>query len=195
MVGGGAFGRRVRRAWARLGRREETGDPVGDFRAPRHDVSDANSTRRFGPRVRSPTTRVGWVLVKRRTVTFVDDRMPRALFFSPSSLVHQPAAEVALKKTEVPTKFPSRSSEICRAHRAMRGGDDDAMDLLRAASSSRARLASQGVQPDPPTSFTSPRKVRRRARFADMATLLAEGVSSLPFPSPGSSSRASRSCA
>ena len=51
----------------------------------------------------------------------------------------------------------------------MRGGDDDAMDLLRAASSSRARPASQGVQPDPPTSFTSPRKVRRRARFADTA--------------------------
>ncbi len=51
----------------------------------------------------------------------------------------------------------------------MRGGDDDAMDLLRAASSSRARPASQGVQPDPPTSFTSPRKVRRRARLADTA--------------------------
>lgn len=59
----------------------------------------------------------------------------------------------------------------------MRGGDDDAMDLLRAASSSRARPASQGVQPDPPTSFTSPRKVRRRARFADTANhrISAEG--------------------
>lgn len=45
------------------------------------------------------------------------------------------------------------------------------MDLLRAASSSRARPASQGVQSDPPTSFTSPRKVRRRARFAGTATL------------------------
>ena len=76
----------------------------------------------------------------------------------------------------VPT-ISSPRVEIRGAYSVMRGGDDDAMDLLRAASSSRARPASQGVQPDPPTSFTSPRKVPRRARFANTANhrISAEG--------------------
>jgi hypothetical protein len=195
VVGGGAFGRRVRRAWARLGRREETGDPVGDFRAPRHDVSDANSTRRFGPRVRSPTTRVGWVLVKRRTVTFVDDRMPRAFFFSPSCARSSTGCRSRFEENRGANKIPlslfrdlSRPSRDARGRRRRDGPAPGGIFVAGAA-----RVA--GRPAGPPDILHEPAEGTATREIRDMATLLAEGVSSLPFPSPGSSSRASRSCA